>query len=254
MNFAEEHRVIETFFTQNWNSATCPVQYENIQATQPKNAIWGRLNILNGKTEPAALGLMKIRTPGVIVLQLFAPSYDGVRKLRELADDFSRIFNGQYLQLAKGIIRFNVVGIKPLGLQNGWYQINAEVDFQHDEDEEIIVIQNNQFEVALSHVGVAVDEMVFGRFEPTRSCLVVAATAEAQDTPVGSNLIFDLVDGSGEEKNRIFSLSPGQSSSKTVFASPLAIATGGRISIKTKQVGSGYAGQNLHIKLLCVNQ
>ncbi len=89
-----QHVTAAQLITQAWKTAweagtlkaAMPVEYKNRRFQQPTDSAWARFTFLQGKTEPAALGQKRERTPFFITLQVFIPKGKGSKQARQAAD------------------------------------------------------------------------------------------------------------------------------------------------------------------------
>lgn len=98
--------------------------------------------------------------------------------------------------------------------------------------------------------GNAIDEQVFGFFQPQVAARITGMIISAQVAPVGS-LTIDLVDSVGTELGRIATLTSAKDSN-TTYGAPYDLAANGIIRAKIKSVGSPTPGGYLTCTLLFV--
>jgi len=71
---------------QAGSMASMPLERENHEFKRPENAVWGRLSLQFGRTEPHEIGNRGERTPFVLFLQIFIPPNGGTLAAYVAAD------------------------------------------------------------------------------------------------------------------------------------------------------------------------
>lgn len=112
------------------------VQMDNQKFTQPVGAPWGRLSIMRGTRQPAAVGATKVRTIGVLYLQIFLPLQSGTAQADRAADALAAIFDYQSLPITgtSSYAVFETVSLEAAGEREGYQQHNASINFRVDEN------------------------------------------------------------------------------------------------------------------------
>jgi hypothetical protein len=95
--------------------------------------------------------------------------------------------------------------------------------------------------------GRVVVDQVEGFWRVKAPCQLLGLQLNAQDAPVGADLLVDVVKG-GVAQTKIATLTAGAKTQETIFGAPLVLATGDSIQFKPTQVGSTKAGTNLTVK------
>lgn len=108
-----------------------PTEFANESFDKPEGFMWARFTVIFGKEMQLDIGAEKktFRTPGQVIVQIFAPSQtgsiDALEQSDVLADGF-RNWTGAMIRCREASAR--EVGTDPYG----WYQINVEITFQAD--------------------------------------------------------------------------------------------------------------------------
>jgi|GEM_PF-1105923 hypothetical protein len=129
--FEDERIAIEKRFNDNWT--TTPIVWSNVpfkEQTTPYVALF----ILDGEGEQVSLGTVAMRRwAGVVVIQVFTLPDTGTKLARTYAETIAAIFDrAQFSYGGSGTITCRVPSIDPVGVENGWYQVNVNVPFIRD--------------------------------------------------------------------------------------------------------------------------
>jgi hypothetical protein len=129
--FADERIAIEKRFHDTWT--TTPIVWGNVpfaEQTGPYVALF----ILDGEGHQVSLGTPALRRwAGVIIVQIFVEQDTGTKLARQYADTIGAIFDrAQFSYGSSGTIRCRIPSITPVGIENGWFQINVEIPFIRD--------------------------------------------------------------------------------------------------------------------------
>lgn len=115
------------------NTAT-RVAWPNVSFTPPNDpkSVWMRLTILGGEGTQLTIGASTNahRFPGIIVVQVFAPTNKGDKDALAMADTVAGIFrNWSGTTVSCGTATVKAIG--PDG--QDWYQVNVTIPFHRDE-------------------------------------------------------------------------------------------------------------------------
>jgi hypothetical protein len=101
-------------------------EYPNEKFVTPTNAIWARFTIIDGEERQIDIGARQktFRTPGQLVIQMFAPIDQGITDVLEKADSLADLFrNWRGL-----VVKCKEVSVEKIGNDGeGWYQVNTTV-------------------------------------------------------------------------------------------------------------------------------
>lgn len=130
MTFEQIRNIVITRMTQWTGIPAADVDYPN--SDQPFNpagkTIWSRLADIPGLSSASEVGLSpKVRRTGIIVIQLFVPSYKGTLAITRAADTLVQHFEF-YSQDGFDCFVASVATIGDDG--NGWYQVNIQIPYR----------------------------------------------------------------------------------------------------------------------------
>lgn len=134
MTINEIRQAFEEKFKNEWTSTTI-VGWENSTITIPTDDYWVRFTVLPIRGSNAELG-HKVRTSGLVILQIFGPKGVGTGKLFDLIDDFNTIMENYRfpgLDLFTYASTPEIIGESPSGSKGssiGFYQVNAKIPFE----------------------------------------------------------------------------------------------------------------------------
>jgi len=134
MSFQDERRAIEDRFQTLWAAKT-KIRWENIPWEEPKtDPEWVSLSITNGDGEQIELRENALhRFSGTIIVQVFTKEMTGTNRARELANDVATIFRrAEFSKGASGTIVTRTTSIRTIGINSGWFQMNAVTPFIRD--------------------------------------------------------------------------------------------------------------------------
>lgn len=127
MSFADAAAAIRRRFSQEFDA--CPVAYPNAPFDKPDDSPWVRLTIRGGEAQQVAVGAKRIRRPGIVFVQVFAPSGDGDGEALGIAEQVAEV----YETMTVDGIRLRAASIEPDGVDDhGWYMVIVRVPFQFD--------------------------------------------------------------------------------------------------------------------------
>ena len=125
---------VKTLATGLDGALSLKCQYDNLPFLQPKASPWGRIELVVGKTAPAAIGHRLNRTPLILYLQVFIPEAAGTRIAWQAADMMAEVFDYQTLSLGHAAdIGFQTAS-PPVsaGVKDGFRQFNVTIDGSYD--------------------------------------------------------------------------------------------------------------------------
>lgn len=122
-----------------WNAgplSALPVEHENLRFQQPSSGPWGRLTLVTGDTEPAAIGSgagRLERTAFVLFLQIFMPENTGTKIARQAAD-VMRSLDRLSIHQPGLTINFRTAGYTPAPnpANTGLAAYNVQIPGQYD--------------------------------------------------------------------------------------------------------------------------
>ena len=115
----------------NTNFSGCPVSYQNVPYTPEPGTTYCEFEVLNSVSHRAEIGSSTPlhRNYGLINVNFFLPLGSGTNAGRVLADTAAAIFRDQSFS---GITCRSPL-VKNIGEVEGWYVINMNCFFYHDE-------------------------------------------------------------------------------------------------------------------------
>ncbi len=133
---------IEDKFKTAWGTTTS-VRYDNVAFTPPTNTSWLGLEVWDGQSTKARIGVgtQLRRAVGTVMISIFAPLNGGSRPARLLADQVSAVFR----DVVVSDVTFYEADVSRVGEKyytnsgtgvpatSQWYQINVAVPFKYDE-------------------------------------------------------------------------------------------------------------------------
>jgi hypothetical protein len=133
------NKVIYTELRTRYITGWTPVltEYQNETFTKPGSTTnvpiqtWARFFIFGGEERQLDIGseLKSFRTPGEIVVQLFAPLNTGTIVIRDYAD----IIAGLFRNWCGATVTCREATIQDIGADGfGWYQVNIRIPFKTD--------------------------------------------------------------------------------------------------------------------------
>jgi hypothetical protein len=135
----------ETIFKElrnKYNTGTAtwtvpPTEFPNEDFDRPgsnaetPSVLWTRFTVVFGESRAMDIGspVKTFRTPGVLIIQFFAPTGTGTITVRKKADALADIFRNW----CGATVRCREASVIDIGTdRNGWYQVNLNVSFQSD--------------------------------------------------------------------------------------------------------------------------
>lgn len=91
-------------------------------------------------------------------------------------------------------------------------------------------------------MGELADEQVFAYYRAQQDIDILGMHLNAQEAPVGADVLVDIVFGASAEQSKVAKLTDGQQAEETIYATPLRALAGQVIRLKIKQVGATTAG------------
>ena len=129
--FADAHKTIEERVSTNWTSTS--IAYENVQAKEFSDGDqdWVRVTVIEGDSGQIGIGGVGAalhRNLGIVVIEVYTREDKGGRQARAHADGLAALFRG----VQDNDITFRTPRVLPVGVDEGWYQVNVQVPFQWD--------------------------------------------------------------------------------------------------------------------------
>lgn len=132
MTFEAVRTALAAYFHDTWDQDDLKVVQENQPAPATEQA-WGRFVILQGQTDPLALGDQSTRTVGFAVLQVFIPEGQGTKQATDAGDAFAAIFNRRQIVVnGTTTVSFQATSMIEAGGRQGYVQKNFSVQFRAD--------------------------------------------------------------------------------------------------------------------------
>lgn len=132
MTFEQIRSIVITRMTQWTGILAANVDYpNNSQPFDPAGkAIWARLSDIPGLSSAPEVGIGPcVRRTGLIVIQLFVPTYKGTLAITRAADTLVQHF--QFYSDPSGPFDCFAVSANVIGDDgNGWYQINLQIPYR----------------------------------------------------------------------------------------------------------------------------
>lgn len=93
-------------------------------------AIWARLADIPGMSSTPEVGIGPcVRRTGIIIIQLFVPSYKGTLAITKAADTLVQHF--EFYSAPEGPLDFFAASVSNVGDDgNGWYQVNISLPYR----------------------------------------------------------------------------------------------------------------------------
>lgn len=124
-------------FTTAWNAQTPPVPlllYDDRHEDLPNDAAYARITVrhalMDQQTVGGNTGSRRFRRFGVVTVQIFAITGDGLQEADRLATIAHDAFEGQ--KTGDDRVFFRNVRINEVGQEGPWFQTNVIADFDWD--------------------------------------------------------------------------------------------------------------------------
>lgn len=129
---ADAREAAYELFEDGWGTTT-PILTPNSGASPPDDAgMFVRFSI-----DPGTMAQRELSGPrrhhgseGIVFIQILSKSDQGDGGALGLADTAADIFRNKIVSITDGNLSFRVPSIRPIGLIEGWYQVNVEAPFQ----------------------------------------------------------------------------------------------------------------------------
>lgn len=128
---------VMSHFTDAWNAQTPPVPallYDDKERDVPDNADFARItmrhNVRDRRTLGNEVGNRRFRSFGVIAVQIFALSGDGLTRSDELVNVAVNAFEGD--KTGEDRVTFRNVSHQEIGQDGPWFQVNVTAEFDYD--------------------------------------------------------------------------------------------------------------------------
>ena len=132
--YEEARDLISAFVTTEWNTATssAPLLYDNLNADRPATpSLFGRLFIQHVSGMLAALGASRFRRMGILSVQVFVPLGSGTQQADQVAESLVEALEGVGPLVLENIW-FRNIGMREVGPDGTYHQVNVEADFTFD--------------------------------------------------------------------------------------------------------------------------
>lgn len=133
--FSQARNEIFALLKAAWDTTGFSMQYPDKAFTQPNGRTpWARVTLRHNSGGQATLsnvdGKSRFKREGVITVQIFTPSGEGLSRSYDLAKIVADAFEGVYT--AKGVW-FRNTRLVESGPDGDWFQLNVNTDFIYDE-------------------------------------------------------------------------------------------------------------------------
>lgn len=126
--------LIRTAWLADGNSSGIPLLWWDVAQDPPEMGAWARVTVRHGTGFQATLagetGNRRFTRPGVVTVQIFTPSGDGLELSDILAIIAARALEG--VRTDNGVW-FKNVSAPEIGHDGKWFQRNVTADFEYDE-------------------------------------------------------------------------------------------------------------------------
>ena len=131
MSYAAALAAIIAHFDTNW-AGTTEIAWPNVQFSSSGVTEYVRVDINDGVDTQITVGnaANDWRKFGVLIIQVFTELESGAKRSAELVDIVTNLYRG--LQLSPSIT-FGEQDVVTVGQNDGFYQVNVEVEFHRDE-------------------------------------------------------------------------------------------------------------------------
>lgn len=108
------------------------VLWDNVQDDDNPNAReeWVRVAVNWGDSRSASMPARRYRTNGVFQVQVFVPKGSGTERAYEIGDNVRAAMQGVNVSG----VRFRATSLRRVGVDERWFQINANTPFQFDDN------------------------------------------------------------------------------------------------------------------------
>lgn len=133
--YAQARDDILTMVKTVWDTTGLTMVYDDVAGEPPAGATsWARSTIRHNEGRQTTLadaeGKKRFERTGLLIVQIFTPSGEGLSSADDLAKVISDAFEGQ--TSPRGVW-FKNVRVNEVGPSGNWYQVNVVVEFQYDE-------------------------------------------------------------------------------------------------------------------------
>ena len=129
MTFEQIRSIVITRMTQWAGIHAANVDYPNNKVFDPAGkAIWARLSNIPGLSSAPEVGLTPhVRKTGIVIIQLFVPSYTGTLAITKAADTLVE----QFQFFSQGAFDCSAASSAQIGDDgNGWFQLNIQIPYR----------------------------------------------------------------------------------------------------------------------------
>jgi hypothetical protein len=110
------------------------IDFPNENFTTPVGQTWARFSIVNVTSVQRSLGDVgrrKYDRGASVFVQIFSPKNTAQKPADLLAEEVREVFEG--IHLVGNDIRFRNTTIREIGVDEGWYQLSVECEFEYTE-------------------------------------------------------------------------------------------------------------------------
>lgn len=136
-SYQDAYDEIMDHFTTAWNAQTPPVPlllYTGKTGETPNEAPFARITVQHNESNQRSVGgnvgNRRFRRFGIVTVQVFALSGDGLQEAHRLANIANNAFEGQKTGLDR--VTFRNCRINEIGEDGPWFQVNVVADFDWD--------------------------------------------------------------------------------------------------------------------------
>ena len=129
MTFEQIRSIVITRMTQWTGIPAANVDYPNNKVFDPAGkTIWARLANIPGPSSAPEVGLTPhVRKTGIVIIQLFVPSYTGTLAITKAADTLVE----QFQFFSQGAFECFAASSAQIGDEgNGWFQLNIQIPYR----------------------------------------------------------------------------------------------------------------------------
>tara|TARA_R110000796_G_C14571530_1_gene435756 strand:- start:2068 stop:2499 length:432 start_codon:yes stop_codon:yes gene_type:complete len=140
-NFDKIRAALTKRFTDTWAGAAptltlALIGMPNHVFDRPNDSHYGKLSIQQGGRASAAIGATRIRSVGMVSLQVFLPENSGEKIATDAGDNFATVYDNQTIALldASGYIRMGFAEHLGSFPREGYIQHNFSATYEQDEN------------------------------------------------------------------------------------------------------------------------
>lgn len=137
LTLAQARDDILTVFKTAWDTTSYPAMYDDVDGDDiptDTSSPWARITVKHDKGQQTALcgadGSKRFTRTGVIIIQIFTPSGEGLSSSDTSVKIIQDAFEGK--KSTNGVW-FRDVDYKEIGPSGDYYQVNVIIQFEYDE-------------------------------------------------------------------------------------------------------------------------